>query len=245
MVSLALSRSAMFKMATLVGLSSLVLALPTLAFSTAAEPVRPQPTAEEQSLLDQYPAFSEAIHILEENPGGDIHRFLEQNVGATVWLDTTIIRYLPMNKNTLDDPIWRATTDRKDNPVYTNCWKEPDEVVIGIANFGDKGLPLPLDAADIEAGCATHIRFRLLAGEESDANLNITWGDNKLQWLMASFFKIEKTALDDGEILYTLVEQDIPVETRSAFNTYKRVQERPLPILTLGTAQPPDATPSP
>lgn len=245
MVSFLLSRSAVFRMTALAGLSVLTLTLPRPALSAAAETTPPQPTAEEQALLAQYPVFSEAIHLLEENPGGGIHRFLEQNVGATVWLDTAIIRYLPMNKSALDDPIWRATTDRSENPVYTTCWKEPDEVVIGIANFGDKGLPLPLDAADIKAGCATHIRFRLLAGEESDANLNITWGDNKLQWMIASFFTIEKSTLDDGTTLYTLAEQDIAYDTKKAFNTYKRVQERPLPVLTLGKTPPSDAPPSP
>ena len=244
MVFSLLFRSAEFRRIGLAGLSAVILAAsPISAHAATADALPPKPDAKAQALLNQYPSFSEPIHLLEENPGGAIHQFLEANVGKTVWLDTTITRYVPIDKSAFDVPVWRATTDRFDNAVYKSCRSDSDKEEIGIANFGEKGLPLPLDAADIKAGCATHIRFRLLVGEESNANLDIGWGQNKLMWAMASFFAIEKSTLDDGKTLYTLVEQDTPLETKLVFDRYKRVKERPIPVLTLET-EPAGGTPA-
>jgi hypothetical protein len=203
----------------------------------AAQPVlaaakAPTPTAKEE--LEEYPAFSDPVHVLEANPGGAIHKFLEKNDGQTVWLDTTILRYAPIDMSQIDDPVLRATTDRFENPVYTKCWPDPNTDIEGLGNFGEEGFPLPLDQADIEAGCASRIRFVWLNGQISSAGLNPIFGDNKVQLVFAGFFAVAKSDAG-GKTLYTLTQQEVPFETVLAFETHKRVKARP--IAELGTPE--------
>lgn len=209
---------------------SLAAAQPAMAAAKA-----PAPTAQEKAELDKYPAFSDPVHVLESNPEGAIHKFLEKNDGKTVWLDTTILRYAPIDMSQIGDPILLATTDRFQNPVYTKCWPDPKKDIEGLGNFGAEGFPLPLDQADIAAGCATRIRFVWLNGQISSAGLNPVFGDNKVQLIFAGFFTVAKSDAG-GKTLYTLTQQEVPFETVLAFETHKRVKTRP--IENLGMPEP-------
>lgn len=208
---------------------TLAAAQPAMAAAEA-----PTPTAQEKAELEKYPAFSDPVHVLEANPGGAIHKFLDKNDGQTVWLDTTILRYASIDMSQIDNPILLATTDRFENPVYTKCWPDPKKDIEGLGNFGDEGFPLPLDQADIEAGCAARIRFVWLNGQLSSAGLNPVFGDNKVQLVFAGFFNVTKSDAG-GKILYTLIQQEVPFETALAFETHKRVKTRP--IADLGTPE--------
>lgn len=188
---------------------------------THAANSRPAPTAEEQAELEKYPAYSGPLHVLEANAENDLHAFLNANEGKTVYLDLSIVRYVPIDPVYLDEPHVRASTDRHQNPVFTKCWPDQRADYQGILNFGEAGFPLPLDEADIEAGCATRVRFDLELIQSVSA-FPVAWGDNKAQVFLMGFFSVSKSTLGDGKTLYTLSEQqDIPFETRLAYDTHK------------------------
>jgi hypothetical protein len=179
------------------------------------------PTAEEQTALEKYPAYSGSLHVLEVNADNGIHAFFDANDGKIVYLDLSIVRYVPIDPIYLDEPHIKASTDRFQNPVFTKCWPDQKADFHGILNFGDAGFPLPRDAADIEAGCATRVRFDLELIQSVSA-FPVAWGDNKAQVFLMGFFSVSKSAQDGGKTLYTLKEnQDIPFETRLAYDTHK------------------------
>lgn len=174
----------------------------------------------------------------EANPGGAIQSFLDSHLGQTVYLDTTMPRYAPINQEHLDDPKLRATTDRFENPVYIACWSRPVEEIPAHFDFGEKGFPLPLDQADISAGCASRIRFVQLKGDRTSPGMDIMHGDNKTLLQISSFFEVGKSQVD-GKTLYTLTQQDVPFETVLLFDTHKRIKSRPIPELGLAVISEP------
>lgn len=181
----------------------------------------PAPSAQEKAELEKFASYSGPVNVLESNPKGGIQKFLDKNDGKTVYLDTTIVRYIPIDPAFIDDPNIRASTDRFDNPVFTRCWPDQKADYEGLLNFGDKGFPLPADEKDIEAGCASRIRFELPNIKDS-ASFPALWGDNRIQVFVNGFYSIAKTRLEDGKSLYTLTQQrDVPFETRLAFDTHK------------------------
>lgn len=201
-------------------LSLAALALPTPSPVYAADAAK-APTAQEQSELDKYPAYSGPLHVLEANAENGIHAFLDANEGKTVYLDLSIVRYLPIDPTSIDRPEVRAATDRYENPVFTKCWPDQKAEHHGILNFGEAGFPMPRDAADIEAGCATRVRFDLEKINSVGA-FPVAWGDNKVQVFLKGFFSVSIATRDGGKTLYTLTDQeDIPFETRLAFDTHK------------------------
>jgi len=202
----------------LLPLCALAMLAPTLARAADATKT---PTTEEQAELDKYPAYSGPLHILEANAENGIHAFLDANEGKVVYLDLAIVRYLPIDPTSIDRPEVRAATDRYENPVFTKCWPDQKAEHHGILNFGEAGFPLPRDAEDIEAGCAARVRFDLEMIESVSA-FPVAWGDNKVRVLLRGFFAVSKSAQDGGKTLYTLSEQqDIPLETRAAYDTHK------------------------
>lgn len=202
----------------LLSLCALALFIPSLAQAADAAKT---PTAEEQAELDKYPAYSGPLHVLEANAENGIHAFLDANDGKTVYLDFSIVRYVPLDPASLDLPHVRAGTDRFENPVFTKCWPSQNNDQHGILNFGEAGYPLPRNAADIEAGCAARVRFDLQMIESVSA-FPVAWGDNKAQVFFQGFFDVSKSSLEGGKTLYTLKEnQDIPFETRLAYDTHK------------------------
>lgn len=201
-------------------LSLAALALPAPSSVYAADAAK-APTTQEQAELDKYPAYSGPLHVLEANAENGVHAFLDANEGKIVYLDLSIVRYLPIDPTSIDRPEVRAATDRYENPVFTKCWPNHKAEHHGILNFGEAGFPLPRDAADIEAGCAARVRFDLEMIESVSA-FPVAWGDNKARVLLRGFFAVSKSAQDGGTTLYTLFEQqDIPLETRAAYDTHK------------------------
>lgn len=196
------------------------LALFTPHFAQAAEAAK-TPTTEEQAELEKYPAYSGPLHVLEANAENGLHDFLSANEGKTVYLDLSIVRYVPIDPIYIDEPHVRASTDRFENPVFTQCWPDQRADFQGIINFGEAGFPLPRDAADIEAGCATRVRFEHQMINSVSA-FPVAWGDNRAQVFLTGFFTVSKSTQEGGKTLYTLADQeDIPFETRLAYNTHK------------------------
>jgi hypothetical protein len=199
-------------------LCALAFAEPSKAYAANAAKA---PTKEEQAELDKYPAYSGPLHVLEANAENGIHDFLAANEGKTVYLDLSSVRYLPMDPSYLDDPRARATTDRFEHPVFSKCWPDQRANLYGVINFGEAGFPLPRDAADIEAGCATRVRFEHQMIESVSAFPKLR-SDDKVQVFLKGFFNVSKSTADGGKTLYTLKDQeDIPFETRLAFDTHK------------------------
>lgn len=191
------------------------------AVDSAAGSRPPAPSPEEQQVLETYPSYSGPLHVLEANSGNGIHEFLAANDGQTVYLDLSIVRYVPLDPAALDRPDVIAATDRFENDVFTKCWPDTKEEPHGILNFGEAGAPLPLDAKDIEGGCSTRVRFDMEMIESVSA-FPVSWGDNRAQIFVRGFFNVSKSAPEGGTTLYTLKEQaDVPFEARLAFDKYK------------------------
>ena len=201
-------------------LSLCALAFLSPNFANAADAARTT-TAEEQTELDKYPAYSGPLNVIEANADNGIHAFLDENIGKTVYLDLSIVRYEPIDRASLDRPEVRAATDRFENPVFTKCWAEINDNQYGILNFGESGYPLPRDVADIEAGCTDRVRFDLELIESVSA-FPVAWGDNKVQIFLRGFFAISRSEQESGKTLYTLSEQqNVPAATRLAFDKHK------------------------
>ena len=202
-------------------LCALALLVPSLA--GAADAVQ-TPTPQEQVELDRYDTYSGPMNILEENGENGLHDFLSAHDGQTVYLDLSIVRYLPIDPVDIDREDVRASTDRFENPVFTQCWPDQKANYPGLLNFGEAGVPLPLDAADIKAGCATRVRFEHPMIESVSA-FHKLWGDNKVQVFLKGFFSVTKSTQEGGKTLYTLTDQDdVPFETRLAFEKYRTVK---------------------
>lgn len=196
----------------------LALLIPSLASAATT------PTREERAELDKYDAYSGPMNILESNEENGIHAFLSAHEGQTVYLDLSIVRYVPIDPINIDRADVRASTDRFENPVFTQCWPDQRANLPGLLNFGEAGVPLPLDAADIEAGCATRVRIEHQMIESVSA-FHKLWGDNKVQVFLRGFFSVTKSTQDGGKTLYTLTDQDdVPFATRLAFEKYKTVK---------------------
>lgn len=216
---------------SVLGLCALTITVPSAAH---AADTTTSPAAEEKTELDKYPAYSGPLHVLESNADNGLHDFLAANEGKTVYLDLSIVRYVPIDPTNIDQPDVRAATDRHENAVFTKCWPDPRAEYHGILNFGETGFPLPLDEADIEAGCATRVRFEHQLIESVSA-FPVAWGDNKVQVSLKGFFTVSKSAQDGGKTLYTLTDQeDIPLETRLAYDTHKTTKH---PIANLSLPQ--------
>lgn len=173
------------------------------------------------ALFKQYPVFSDYLHIIAANDQNSLHAFLDKHIGQTVYIDTAILRYglIPEGFTEADrDKI--PPTDRFENPVVKSCWTEEMKQIPKLES-GSEGLPLPLDAADIEKGCAYRIRFDLDGGDYS-GGLNVASGMDKLEMTLMGFFTIEKETLDDGKTLYVLKEVEVPTQTLEVFNKYMR-----------------------
>ncbi len=191
------------------------------AGSAVAAAATVKPTPDEQAELAKYDSYSGALHVLEANAENRIHAFFDANEGKTVYLDLSIVRYIPIDPIYLDETHVKASTDRFQNPVFTKCWPDQRADDHGILNFGEAGFPLPLDAKDIEAGCATRVRIEHQMIESVSA-FGALWGDNKVQVFLKGFFSVLKTSLKDGKTLYTLKEQeDVTFESRLAFDKHK------------------------
>lgn len=194
-----------------------VLALLTPSLAGAAT----TPTREEQQELAKYDTYSGPMNILEANEENGIHEFLSTHDGQTVYLDLSIVRYTPIDPANIKREDVRASTDRFENPVFTQCWQDQKTNYPGLLNFGEMGAPLPLDAADIEAGCATRVQFEHQMIESVSA-FHKLWGDNKVQVFLKGFFSVTKSTHEGGKTLYTLTDQeDVPFETRLTFEKYK------------------------
>jgi hypothetical protein len=201
-----------------VGLCALALLTPSLAGAATT------PTRAEQQELAKYDTYAGPMNILEENAKNGLHDFLSAHDGQTVYLDLSIVRYLPIDPMDIDREDVRASTDRFENPVFTQCWPDQKANLPGLLNFGEAGVPLPLDAADIKAGCATRVRFEHPMIESVSA-FHKLWGDNRVQVFLKGFFSVTKSTQEGGKTLYTLTDQnDIPFETRLAFEKYKTVK---------------------
>lgn len=196
-------------------LFALILTAPAIARAADA------PSREEQAELAKYDAYLGPLNVLEANAENGVHDFLKAHEGKTVYLDVSIVRYVPIDPIYIDQPHMRASTDRFENPVFSKCWPDQKADDHGLLNFGESGFPLPLDAKDIEAGCATRVRIEHPMIESVSA-FGALWGDNKVQVFLKGFFSVTKTTLKDGKTLYTLKEQeDLPFESRLAFDKYK------------------------
>jgi len=186
----------------------------------------PHPNAQEQQILDQYPSYSDYIHVFDVNAGNNIHEFLSQNVGKTVYIDTAILRYAPISAEVkTEEDRARIPTDRFTNPVYQKCWIDQGEIQ-SYSDFGPKGYPLPTNEQDIAHGCSTRIRFELIWGDATPS-FQFFPGRNKVELVYADFFEVSKQDLGDGKTLYVLTQKQMPEDVTTVFNTYVRKDDRP------------------
>lgn len=219
------------KLLSLCALSLGMISLPTFAASS-------DPTSNEQRVLDQYPSYSGYIHFYDSNRENNIHQFLSKNVGKTVFLDTSILRYAPLSPMVkTDTDRARIPTDRWDNATYNNCTLDQEEIQ-SFADHGIKGFPLPASEEDIERGCDTRIRFKLEWGDSSPGFMFFP-GRNKVELVFSTFFDVSKETLEDEKTLYVLTQKEVPEETRLIFEKYVRDDTRELRQISLPDHEPP------
>ena len=196
----------------------------------------PRPSPEEQAVLDQYPSFSDYVHFYQANTDNGIHKFLSENVGKTVFLDTSILRYAPLSSMVkTDTDRARIPTDRWDNATYNNCTPDQEEIQ-SFADHGEKGFPLPASEEDIERGCDTRVRFKLEWGDSSPGFMFFP-GRNKVELVFSTFFDVSKETLEDNKTLYVLTQKEITEETRLIFEKYVRDDTRELRQISLPTPE--------
>ena len=208
---------------TAILLSALALSsAPRLSSAASAEP---QPTREEQALLDQYPAYDKIIEVTQTNTQNPIHDFLAAHVGQTIYLDTAILSYAPVPPVITEETKTLLVTDRFENPVMQKCWIDPGDW-FGFTDAGPQGFPLPLDDADIAAGCATRLKLAYVYGDSSPG-LEIRKGSNLVELVFTGFFEVTKSEPAPGKTLYTLTQKPMDDATSSAFARFKPTPERP------------------
>ena len=192
----------------------------------------PRPSADEQAVLDQYPSFSDYVHFYDANRENGIHDFLSENVGKTVFLDASILRYAPLSPMVkTDEDRAGVPTDRWDNAVYKNCTVDQEEIQ-SLADHGEKGFPLPRNNDDIARGCDTRIRFKLTWGDSSPGFMFFP-GRNKVELVFSTFFDVSRETLEEGKTLYVLTQKDVQEETRLIFDKYVRDDTRALRQVSL------------
>lgn len=212
------------------------LVIGAFTFTAPAQAAQAGPSAAENATLAAYPVFDKAIEVLDTNKNNGIHAFLKDNLGKTVYMDTAILVYLPMNPNLTKAKIKqdKFPTDRFENAVMTSsCWIAR-EGTPQFTDFGEQGYPLPLDKNDIEAGCATRIRFVLLWGDGQPGTF-ISKDIDRAELFLTGFFEIGKEDLEGGKTLYTLTQKEVPVETDELFFTHKKVKDRKERLLPVAT----------
>jgi len=219
------------KTIALTGLGLLMLiTLPNASSATTAAK-RSSPNASERAELNKHPTFTKNIHVIDKNEGNNVHRFLESNIGKTVFFDTAILVYTPINPNLTQEQKDLAPTDRFQNKVMNKCWIDQGGIA-SYTDFGEKGFPLPLNDADINAGCKTRIRLALTDGDASP-DIIIFRGDNKAEIVLSSFFEVAKKSLDGAKTLYILTQKTMPEETADIFVKFKRNKNRDVRKLSL------------
>ena len=92
---------------------------------------------------------------------------------------------------------------------------------------GDEGFPLPLDQADIEAGCAARVKIDLTDGDFA-GNMNAQSGTDKTEIYFIGFFEVKKETLGSGKTLYHLIETAQPDATIEAFYKFATRKDRPM-----------------
>ncbi len=185
-----------------------------------------EPTPEEQAELEKFPVYNENVEVISPNQGNGLHEFLEQNNGKTVFIESAVLRYTPAPEGiTAETRDKMPPTDRFENSVFQKCWGE-EVNMDGRFKSGDSGFPLPLDQSDIEAGCATRIKFLFTEGDYGP-NIDIMNGDDKREVFFVGFFSVEKEPLPDGKTLYRLTEVPQATETVEAFYKHATKKDRP------------------
>lgn len=205
--------------ALLLGLSS-----PAMGANAKAQD-HPAPSAEERAELAKFPAYTGNIEVISSNEGNGLERFLADNTGKTVFIETTVLKYFPAPENvTGENRDLIPPTDRFENPVFNKCWgKEANHD--GLIYVGDQGFPLPLSAADIEAGCSTRIKIELANGDYGP-NVDFAGGFDKKEIYFIGFFEVKKETLENGKTLYRLTENSVEEPTMLAFYAYARKLDR-------------------
>lgn len=194
------------------------------SYSMAASNHQPAPNAQEQTVLEKYPSYTGEINVIDLNEDQAIHKFLKENDGKTVYVESAILRYefLPAELKKTDDI---PPTDRFDNKVFQSCWKGMNKEH-GSIDFGKTGVPLPVDQQDVDAACQYRIAVVMqdgLASKFAVAN----YGMDKFETFFDGFFTISSSEIDGGKTLYTLTQVDTPEENALAlFRTYKKNKGR-------------------
>ncbi len=212
--------------------------LPLPAFGAEAQAAAiPAPSAKEKAELEKYPSYIGNIEVIAANEGNGLQLFLDENAGKTVFIETTVLRYRPTPQGVTKETREKLPpTDRFENTAFEKCWGGEDNRP-GRLESGDDGFPLPLDAADIEAGCAARIKFELLQGEYGE-NVQAAGGFDKREIYFIGFFEVKKETLKDGKTLYRLTETAVADPTAQAFYTHATKKDRPIRSLSVDAANP-------
>lgn len=210
------------------------LAVPAFSADTQAAAL-PAPSAEEKTELSKYPSYTGALEVIAANEGNGLHAFLDANDGKTVFFETTVLRYKPTPEGVTEATREKMPpTDRFENAAFEKCWGGEDNRP-GRLESGDDGFPLPLDAADIEKGCASRIKIELLQGDYGE-NVEAAGGFDKREIYVIGFFEVKKETLKDGKILYRLTETAVEDSTAQAFYTHATRKDRPMRSLSVSAA---------
>lgn len=203
----------------------------------AAESTTPAPNPQEQAELAKFAAYNGNIEIIAANEGNGLHAFLNANTGKTVFIETTVLRYKPTPAGVTAETRDRMPpTDRFENPAFLNCWGE-EANRDGRLESGENGFPLPLDQADIGAGCATRIKIELAGGDYA-SNTDHASGLDKKESYFIGFFEVKKESLKNGKTLYRLTEVSQPEETAAAFYKHATKKDRAMRELSIEATQP-------
>lgn len=195
------------------------------------------PTPEEQAELAKFAAYNGNIEVIAANEGNGLHAFLSENAGKTVFIETAVLRYKPTPEGvTAETRDQIPPTDRFENSAFQKCWGEESHIESRIES-GEIGFPLPLNQADIEAGCATRIKIELAEGDYGP-NVDRAAGLDKTETYFIGFFAVKKEALEGGKTLYRLTEVSQPEETAAAFYKHATKKDRSLRALSVKDVQP-------
>lgn len=218
---------------SLLGCAGLGLAIPAFGAKAQAS----APTAQEGFELAKFASYNASIEVIAANEGNGLHAFLNENAGKTVFIETTVLRYKPAPEGvTAETSDLMPPTDRFENPVFLKCWGA-EANRDGRLESGDEGFPLPLDQADIEAGCATRIKIELAGGDYA-SNTDHASGMDKNETYFIGFFEVKKESLEGGKTLYRLTEVSQPEDTAAAFYKHATKKDRPMRELSVEATQP-------